>query len=64
MAEETRKRTEHCSFAVVHKFSGHCIAKCHKIKLVSPGITEDCIGLRSETTKEYVKRVAAEVKLN
>jgi len=57
------KRTEHCSFAKPCKNKGHCIAHCHHIKLVKPGITEDCIGKRSETTKEHLARTALERKL-
>ena len=58
LLKKMTKRTEHCAFARVHKYSGHCIANCHERHLVKPGITEDCTGKRSETIKEYVKRVA------
>jgi len=56
-------RTEHCCFAKLCENKGHCIAHCHHIELVAPGITEDCIGKRSETTIEYIERTEANRKL-
>jgi hypothetical protein len=35
------ERTEHCSFAVLNKSSGKCIAACHR----NSG-DEDCIGIK------------------
>ena len=58
LLKKMSKRTEHCAFAIIHKYSGHCTACCHERHLVAPGITEDCTGKRSETVVEYVKRVA------
>jgi hypothetical protein len=51
------KRIKHCAFAKVHKYSGHCTACCDQRRLVAPGISEDCIGKRSETIQDYKKRV-------
>jgi hypothetical protein len=57
LLKKMTKRTEHCSFAKINPYSGHCIANCHERHLVAPGISEDCTGKRSETIKEYKKRV-------
>jgi hypothetical protein len=56
-------KREHCFFAVLNKDTGHCIAYCQKRNLVSPGITQDCIGKTSETIEEHIKRMASESKL-
>jgi hypothetical protein len=57
-------RTEHCFFARLCKDKGHCIAHCHHRNLVEPGITEDCIGKRSETTQDYLARIERDRKLH
>jgi hypothetical protein len=58
------ERAEHCFFAKLCENKGHCIAYCHRIKLVRPGITEDCIGKVSETTREYMTRIETNRKLH
>ena len=60
---EKETRTEHCSFAVLSD-DGHCIAPCHRNKLIRPGIMVDCIGKESETTIQYADRVEVNRKLN
>jgi len=56
------ERTEHCFFAKIQDTTGKCIAYCVHQKLIGPGMTEDCIGIKSETVKIYVKRLNEERK--
>jgi hypothetical protein len=57
-------REKHCFYVKLCENKGHCIAHCHYIELVKPGITEDCIGNRSETTEEYLARTREDQKLH
>jgi len=59
MADET-SRVEHCAFAVLDK-NGKCIAYCNK-NIIVDGISMDCIGITSESIKDYVSRIQAETK--
>jgi len=56
------ERAKHCFFAKIQDTTGKCIAYCSNQKLIGPGMTEDCIGIKSETVEIYVKRLNEERK--
>jgi len=62
MPKVNNLRTEHCFFAEIKDTTGKCIAYCSRQKLIGPGMTEDCIGIKSETVENYVKRLNKERK--
>ena len=49
------KRDEHCSFALLDKTTGKCVALCSQ-----NSVEEDCIGIKHETIKEYRERIEQE----